>query len=355
MRILVTGYTTLQCGSQNRPIQKIDVPQCIVDELRRQGHEVTWADVPAGDLEWCQQFDGAVVCIAVCNSPASFKALNAMWFLSTGIPSVIMWDDWQMTAAVNGHRAVAKHRDKQLNKTIGGSRLYHSTPEERLTPEVRAALFHVAETVAERRHLPHWKANIMPMYRWGDPTTSQPYIFRDLPTLTVDHSGHVPLLDEPLPEHREREWFLASLMPHDEWVETKVKPSWPVVYAGSRKLIRTGKAKDRFKTELDVQRRMSESWGALCPAYKNSGVGRWRSRFLYAAHLRNVLYCEQADGLLLGPSYLQPIHAIENQEWGNNYLRDLAEDQAYSFFSKVGNKNSFTREVQDIVDTLAKG
>src|SRR5690606_12882725 len=77
-----------------------------------------------------------------------------------------------------------------------------------------------------------------------------------------------------------RMWSCVSLLDRSDWVHKYAKPSWPVHYAGNRKL------GERFKTKPDVYAFMSQYRGVLSPSYfKLNGAGWYRSRFLEAAHL----------------------------------------------------------------------
>lgn len=355
MKILVTGYTALQQASDRRPIQKIDVPGLIVAELRRQGHEVDWRPFAVGEEP--SGYDGAIVCMGPCCSPTSYRCLGAMWLLSRSLPTILFHDDWQTRAVKSHHGTFMRFADAQLAKRWKtGTRFYYATPEEDLASRRRrSALFEVARRFYEGDPHPWWRANLYPQYRWGDRRALDAQGLPGLDRLTVDPSAMIDLLsqrdlfsDAP----KAREWFLASLMPHDGWVEKKAKPEWPVVYVGSRKL----KA-ERLKTELDVQARTRESWGTLAPGYSGVALGWWRSRFLYAARSRTILVSDPdvaADGLL-GPAYglsCADVEAAGEGRKGEARLQEIAEAQAAVMLRQCGTRDTFAAEVAAMAKVL---
>lgn len=355
MKILITGYTALQQASDRRPIQKIDVPGLIVAELRRQGHEVDWRPFVVGEEP--SGYDGAIVCMGPCCSPTSYRCLGAMWLLSRSLPTILFHDDWQTRAVKSHHGTFMRFADAQLEKRwSSGTRFYYATPEEALASRRRrSALFEVARRFYEDDPQPWWRANLYPQYRWGDRDALDKQGVSGLERLTVDPSAMIDLLPrielaEGLRAPKAREWFLASLMPHDGWVEKKMKPEWPVVYVGSRKL----KA-ERLKTELDVQARTRESWGTLAPGYSGVATGWWRSRFLYAARSRTILVTDPGVDAILGEAYSLTCAEVESAGEGRKggaRLQELAEAQADAMLGRVGTRETFADEVRAMAEIL---
>jgi hypothetical protein len=351
MKILVTGYSALQRASTRRPIQKIDVPALMVDELRKQGHDVFWGPWNLGNDPRDSGFQAQLICMNQLCSVTAYAALDALWLLGVGMPTVLFWDDWQTRACHSHHRSFFRGGDIQIDKRwTSGSRFYTTVPESLLTRKMRDKLIDIAWHVGESEPMPEWRANLYPRYRWGTDTrllTQQG--IRNLPHLAVDSSAKIELVDRDLicaPRDRKREWILASVAPHDKWVEKKVEPTWKVRYYGSRKLARESGA-ERLKTELDVQIEMSKRWGSLAPEYPGVAAGWWRSRFLYSAHLRTILVGDARSSRVLGSAHA--ITAREVEKLSDRQLIKLAQEQADAFLPRIGTHETFSEEMRSLV------
>ena len=107
LSIIVTGFTALQINTEKRTIQKIDVPASIVKALREAGHDVDWRKVTPG--EDLSSYDVAWVNLAPLNSLNGRQgAMGALYTLSSGLPCVGFFDDWQTNTVFNGARALIR-------------------------------------------------------------------------------------------------------------------------------------------------------------------------------------------------------------------------------------------------------
>lgn len=345
MRVIFTGCTSIQVNSQNRSISKIDVPASIVEALRSYGHEVDWRKVEPG--EDLSQYDVAWVNLAPINSlNGRSGAMGALETLSSGLPCVGFFDDWQVSTVFNGMNAVvrrplmlykhmlvgAEHRgvekatyfdgaeawaaynrlleaDPTLKGKIYVERYYFRDTDEAVRPHAERYVALAKAFINER-----WARGMVPvcpMYSWGDRSLVAK-IFRKPtrapsmgPIEALDPSSTIyPLIapHEPLPpEEKKRAWILGALMPHDDWIERN-EWEWPIEYLGSKSVIRKHGG-ERVKTESDVIDRYNQHWGILSPPYMHSGSGWWRSRFMYAAKVGSVLVCGKGEGDPLGSAY----------------------------------------------------
>ena len=105
MKILMSGFTALQINSTRKTIQKIDVPASIASALSEAGHEVDWRRIEPG--EDLSSYDVIWLNLAPLNSLNGRQgAMGSLYALSSGIPTVGFFDDWQFNLVFNGARAL---------------------------------------------------------------------------------------------------------------------------------------------------------------------------------------------------------------------------------------------------------
>lgn len=348
MKVLMSGFTALQINTEKRTIQKIDVPASIAQALRELGHEVDWRKITPG--EDLSSYDVLWINLAPLNSLNGRQgAMGALYALSSGIPCVGFFDDWQFNTVFNGARALIRKPEMLYKHLLVGTEhrgdegaTYFSRADvEAALERVRAVnpdaakkcyieRYYMMDTdesvqpyekqlVEAARDLiaPRWKAGMVPvcpMYGFGDRSLVRKRMPDELgpiealdPTSTI-----VPTLSPVVPLNpavKKRAWVLGALMPHDTWLEKK-NLTWPVEIVGSRKLIRK-LGGQRFDTEQDVLEFYNQHWGILSPPYPHAGSGWWRSRFLYAAHVGSILVTDKGEGDPLGDAYKLTIADVE--------------------------------------------
>jgi len=348
MKVLMSGFTALQINTDKRTIQKIDVPASIAQALRELGHDVDWRKITPG--EDLSSYDVLWINLAPLNSLNGRQgAMGALYALSSGIPCVGFFDDWQFNTVFNGARALIRKPEMLYKHLLVGTEhrgdegaTYFSRADvEAALERVRAVnpdaakkcyieRYYMMDTdesvqpyekqlVEAARDLiaPRWEAGMVPvcpMYAFGDRSIVRKRMPNELgpiealdPTSTI-----VPTLSPvtPLnPTLKKRAWVLGALMPHDTWLEKK-NLTWPVEIVGSRKLIRK-LGGQRFDTEQDVLEFYNQHWGILSPPYPHAGSGWWRSRFLYAAHVGSILVTDKGEGDPLGDAYKLTIADVE--------------------------------------------
>jgi hypothetical protein len=388
VRIIATGCTQLQLGTppkSNNSIQKIDVPNAIMQALRERGHEVDWRRVEPG--EDLSGYDLAWVNLAPINSLNGRQgATGALWALGSGLPCVGFFDDWATSLVFNGMQSlqrnpmafykylistgktgvdVAKthYSLESAEKAIAGvaetdpgaaSKLrierYYMRDNDAQTREHQHALLEQCFAFTEER----WRAGmvpVMPMYHWGDRAIIRKRMPGAMGAIeALDPSSTIYDLiapHEPVdPHEKKREWVLGAIQPHDQWVEKK-QPSWDVSYLGSRTAI-ARHGGQRYKTETDVIKRYNESWGILSPPYPQAGSGWWRSRFMYSAKVRSVLVCDKGEADPLGSAYKYTIPEVESMSTGQ--LTEVANFQAEALRRFMPTYESF----QDHCDTIVQ-
>ena len=383
MKILMTGFTALQINTERRTIQKIDVPALIVKALTDMGHEVDWRKVTPG--EDLSSYDVAWVNLAPLNSLNGRQgAMGALYTLSSGLPAVGFFDDWQFNTVFNGARAMVKKPEMLYKHLLVGTEhrgeegatyfsradieaalerirekdpeaakkcyieRYYMMDDDATVQPYEKRLVQAATDLIDRR----WEAGMVPvcpMYAWGDRTGVRKRMPKEVgPIEALDPSVVVnDTLAAVTPSaEKNRTWVLGALMPHDEWLGRK-KPEWPVEIIGSRKLIRKLGGK-RLDTEQDVLEYYNTRWGILSPPYPHAGSGWWRSRFLYAAHIGSILVTDKGEGDPLGDAYKLTMADVEKMS--DAELAAAAKAQADALRPYIGTYDQFKDHCQRIID-----
>lgn len=315
-RIVVTGFTRKQAFPGLREVnQKIDVPAAVVAELIRQGVDVDWSvdDSIAGRPD----FSAAFVCVAGCMSLHGCKyAAQALMTLKRaldlGVPTVVFYDDWKI-GQTHDHLT-------SLHRYVNASSKKRFTNYGRLTEarydEIKSDLIEVARLLTAGSLPDSWSVLIPKYSGWGNASVV-PLQGRRL--LSVDPTPAVIDLSFKSTVEPDREWLLAAIGDHSSWVDKSVRPSWPVKYAGYKKL------GEYLPSERDVLEETARHWGVLCPPYPQSGSGWFRSRYVYSALAGRVLLAGEADQAVLGEPYGLTTASVENRS--DVGLRLLAKRQ----------------------------
>jgi hypothetical protein len=365
MKVLMSGFTALQINTEKRTIQKIDVPASIARALRESGHDVDWRKITPG--EDLSSYDVLWINLAPLNSLNGRQgAMGALYALSSGIPCVGFFDDWQFNTVFNGARALirkpamlykhllvgtehrgeegatyfsradieaALERIREVNPAAAKKcyieRYYMMDNDENIKPWEKR-LVQAATDLVDKR----WEAGMVPvcpMYGFGDRSIVRKRMPDELgPIEALDPTATIiptlqPVIAKPAAD-KKRAWVLGALMPHDNWLERK-SLEWPVEIVGSRKLIKK-LGGQRFDTEQDVLEFYNNHWGILSPPYPHAGSGWWRSRFLYAAHVGSILVTDKGEGDPLGDAYKLTIADVEKMSDAELAAAAIAQQEA---------------------------
>lgn len=389
MKVLMSGFTALQINSGNKTIQKINVPAAIVQALRESGHEVDWRKITPG--EDLSSYDVLWINLAPLNSLNGRQgAMGALYALSSGVPCVGFFDDWQFNTVFNGARALVrkptmlyKHllvgtehrgdegatyfsrkdieaaleRVREINpeaaKKCYIERYYMMDTDENVQPYEKRLVQAATDLLAAR-----WEAGMVPvcpMYSFGDRSIVRKRMPKEVgPIEALDPTAPIlpslsPVTALP-PQAKKKAWVLGALMPHDTWLEKK-NPNWPVEIVGSRKLIKK-LGGQRFDTEQDVLEFYNNHWGILSPPYPHAGSGWWRSRFLYAAHVGSILVTDKGEGDPLGDAYKLTIDQVEKMTDAELHEAALAQRAALAPF--IPEYSSFVDHCNKIIERAVK-
>ena len=389
MKVLMSGFTALQINTEKRTIQKIDVPASIAQALRESGHEVDWRKITPG--EDLSSYDVLWINLAPLNSLNGRQgAMGALYALSSGIPCVGFFDDWQFNTVFNGARALIRKPEMLYKHLLVGTehrgdegatyfsrkdieealeriravnpdaakkcyieRYYMMDNDENIKPWEKRLVQASTDLVDKR-----WEAGMVPvcpMYGFGDRSIVRKRMPKELgPIEALDPTSTIiPTLQPVTPKayaDKKRAWVLGALMPHDTWLERK-SPDWPVEIVGSRKLIKK-LGGQRFDTEQDVLEFYNHHWGILSPPYPHAGSGWWRSRFLYAAHVGSILVTDKGEGDPLGDAYKLTISDVEKMS--DAELIAAAEAQRAALAPYIPEYSAFVEHCNRIIERAVR-
>lgn len=352
MNIVVTGYSAPTCGSTRAPIKRGHVPQEIVRVLSQHHNVEIGKFVTPEERKRVKDADLMILFLTPPHNLLSRNAMTAMLNAADRFdkPVLVFYDDWQVKQVASGHRTVGRHALVRVNRTLKDGVLYSGDKDlQRERHEDIAAVCAVFGPFDGREgRWPsswHWAT---PVFEWGDPGV----VFGTVPSnhprdrwSGVDPSAAFtqPLIDERFTP-KEKAFSCVSLLNRSDWVE-KIGGSWPVHYAGNRKV------GQRLKTEVDVVRFIGRYRGLLSPSYKYlNGSGWYRSRFQYAAHVGAVVYAEPEEVRGID-GYHIPIGAIERAS--DRQLDKMAQRQGELFRSSSWSMKTLARKLNTLVRSVA--
>lgn len=347
MKILMTGFTAPQNNSLRQPIQKINVLRAVRDGFRKLGHEVEWRKTKLG--EDLSSFDLTWVSLFGPNSlNGRLGTMGALWALShTDIPSIRYWDDWQVRETRSGFKTVGTRSDFFFYKNLETEN-YFATDLDLVRSH------HDRLTTAINALWQPWERGlgVAPMYDVGEPMK----VIHEMPhglgrLMNIDPSAVCVDLRtrdcEDVPDFMKLErWALAALISHDEWAE-KLGCEWPIDYFGNQNMIKRKKGK-RLQTENDVREAYAERWGIISPKYHHAGSGWWRSRYIYAALVGSVMYCDEEDAQVWGDGYYKSIAEIEAMD--SHELAMHVDHQRQLVLNQLPTEQDFLNRLEAIIE-----
>jgi len=337
MKVLITGMTPNQVGRPGR-FALVTVASLYAEMISEAGHEVDHRlTTPGEDLTG---YDVILVGLVPPSSIAARHVYNVMDVIyrakSSGCALMFYVDDWQFYKIHGAARTKHKNPDGMFT-TIKG----RTDREWAETDEGRLRVARSMEALATRP----WPTTLAVAYPWGDHSKlesmpSRNTIYLDPSSLCWDKLEK--MIQPVLRQSRERQWILASLANHQDWVE-KQGFDWPVELIGPKQ---TGAT--RTLKEPEIVQLVAESWGTLCPPYNHAGSGWWRIRFMYTAVAGAVSIVAPGDAEKLGASFQHPVDEIESM--GCDELEALAKAQYEDLRART-----WTREqLIDYVDRVLK-
>lgn len=326
MRLLLTGLSQQQCGGQPL-LRYVTVSSMIKAALEDAGHQVdnrkyTWDE----DI---RSYDAVVLgmvppfSIGAGNLYSGLKAFADC--LRFKVPVLLYVDDPNYYQFKNQYPSINRGLHRIYRESMYAGRLDY---ENARTDE--SLMGKTIEWLATRQ----WPTLVRPTYDWGDHSL-MPYV-NTVRLVDADPSSYAPRYPFEVPEQRERAWVIGGIVNSSDWI-AKQSLTWPVEMYGNAKYNTHGRLK-----EPDLVARFAKVHGVLCqPRPRTNASGWWRSRYLFAAQTKTIVFGDPKDVHPLGDVYLVPGSDVEKMSV--TQLHDLASRQSEHFLSLIWPRERYSR------------
>ncbi|HMG44408.1 MAG TPA: hypothetical protein VK611_23950 [Acidimicrobiales bacterium] len=338
MRVLMTGFTTMQVG---RPglYQMATFANLLPEALRRAGHEVDQRAVDPG--EPLGGYDAVLVGVIGPNKIGASHRYGALDTIGRARREVgalgFYLDDWNVREIAHDVDYLRRDPQRLVKPMLAGK------------PGYAWALAHLDELLRVLDALAHrpWPVTLVPKFDWGGGAllvdhvrglTPERAVFLDPGALAVERLGQLAV---PAPrEWRDRVWVSAALAEPTRFLDQQV-PSWPVERYGARA---------RKIKEAEVVARYGEVGGCVVLPYPHAGSGWWRNRFDFASERGTLLLCDPRETADLAPGFAQKarffegMSSQERQVWAD-YQRDCLRSRRWPLDQLVSEADAALRRV----------
>jgi len=337
-RLLLTGSTPMQVGSQRTQMKIITSMEAWRAALTEIGYDVDWRMVSPGE-----DLSSYAVVMAALNKPVSIAShhfYGALWSLYRHPARIAVMDDWQTLEFMPGVKTISKTLERAFH-------IFQHVPER-----WRSSLYEMLLHLRDER----WPwTTVVPVFDGGD--VSLLGLNRG-PTVGVDPTSYVKRYS-PVEVKRERRWVQASLLLKDP-----PTTGWPVEFFGNAGRARGGlglsgkREAQRRVVESDLMTEYCQSWGILSPAHPHGGSGWWRVRYLMAADAGCVLSASADEAAVLGEPYSRAagqagIAAVEKLSDG--MLRRWAHDQQACLAEVAWTREQVKASLSDLIESARRG
>ena len=333
-KILVTGFTAIQCGRLDRR-EICSFPAMITRALDDLGHDVehrpTVPEEPLGG------FDQVWVGIASPISRTSRHAPTAMDVIARarveGCQLGFIVDDWALRKIHTNFGCVVKNPAMLARENAFGSR-----------PQFAWGVKHLDFFGWVSEHIQHttWPTTLVPTFTWGDPSilVERTTGLKSHEFLFVDPSAYAPEHMVPLSAARERRWISGALTSNPRWLHRQGF-AWPVTEYGH-----CNQGQENLK-EAELVARYGAARGVVASPYYHAGSGWWRVRYVHAARAGAVLYADPEEVVGLGPAYKHPLAQLEAMS--DDELTQVAEEQAADLLARQWSRERFMTTLDAVV------
>ena len=335
MRILLTGFSSQQCGGS--PIMKyVTVSSMIRDALVDAGHEVDnrkyeWND----DLT---PYDAVLIGLVPplsINGRLVYSGLKAIHdCLTYRVPMMFYVDDPNYYQSKSQYPTVMRVPERIYRESV-----YTHRPDYATALENKSQIVNVVNWMSTNL----WPTVLLPAYEWGD--------HDEMPRMTTvrhvfaDPSAYVPDYPFEIPEQRERTWVIGGIVNPLEWLG-RLNLTWPYEMYGNAKYNTHGKL-----YEADLVQRFASTRGVLCqPRVRTRGTGWWRSRYLFAAKTGSILLGEARDLTPLGDPYTR-VTPAEVEQMDDAGLDQLASEQGKIILDQLWTRERYSAAVDAALKT----
>lgn len=334
MKILMTGGSPTQTGSDRTVKKFFGMAQALEAATRAMGHEV---DIRPPKLEDPDsgEYDLIIAgysCLAsmsgrYSNYIVSWIGDNANGGLNT--PMVVYMDDWHMKQSVSTMESILREPRRIMDKATALGRPSLEWLKE--SEDNPARVLRGVQAMAAG----DWPKFILHRFPWGDEE-----VFTKLGKIkepwSMDPSGFMPNYPVEPPDERLLEWTCPRLQTfYDPWLdELAERLEWPITRFGNQRM------QEQVIPENKIPQVICEYAATLIPAGTHSGGGLWRSRYLMAAWTKTPMYAATEELLAtLDASFTVQPWDIEKMSPSERAA--LAKVQGEAILSRVWTRQQF--------------
>lgn len=342
MKVLITGVTSRMIGSTRLRYDYLSNVSLIKKALELSGHEVEVRKVSVEETDVADKYDCALVGLAHIYSLGAGYYPEATNILAKFQERAALYcDDWACVGLGETLRGVLRGWDRYLNwRKYPHDKYYLDQMQDVIEGVVRGSAPEYPGSYCQ------WPM-LLPIFSWGD--------VREFMRDNLQFHGQIlegfdptslyetPSFEGTLPSRRYKQWTLAVLQNHDQWLK-KLGLEWPVITMGNK---RKG---EPVLPESKVVQAYANSWGVMAPKYPKAGTGWWRVRYVHAADTRSIMLCDPEDGKHIGPSFEIPAHMIEKMSTVD--LCALSENQRNEFYSHVPSPDKVAAQVNAFIGQI---
>lgn len=319
MKILITGYTTRQFGSDRIHGDYKTFSFLLHDILLSMGHTVDRRKTLVNEKLW-EQYDFAFLGVAPINSMTSGRVCETHYAMEAMRGRHCIYaDDWSFCDFGGSVRYVTDTDEKwdKFTKYKKWDKLYTKD----ILDSVKTHLLQMM-SLDEDQNAPV----LAPMFPWGNHnflmigTERNPNYKAKLNTIDPSKWLQFPNIDIPTPLEKKREWLMAALSDHTPWIK-KQGFRFPVGYIGNKRMLNCP-----VLCERDTVATFATYFGVLATGYPSAGSGWWRTRYLNAAWAESIVYCDSRDQVTMGLAYQGTPQLFESITSERGYL-DIVESQ----------------------------
>jgi hypothetical protein len=330
MKILMTGFTPRTVGSTKLLYSYMSNTSVIVKGLRAAGHEVDQRIVDVDDTSIAQQYDVALIGIAVPQSLSSRFWFGAMWAAEQFGPERTRFfvDDWLLHQMASQLDSNLRNPEKRM----------FSLPQRHCYEQAKA---HTATWVKWFKHLRSGRYQLLiPAFPWARPrvllpelSNVQPVIFDPTPLALTDPqvmcgADQWPTIVNAPMSDRRKQWVLAAMRDVGPWLE-KQRFAWPLEQYGNKRQDQPIVTEEHLVSVV-----YPTSAGIIGAPYpKVTAGGGWRARYIHAALTNSVLFLDPDEGRTAGPPYNLFRTVVEGAS--DAQLEDIAGKQREHLFAKT--------------------
>lgn len=345
MKILMTGFTPRGVGSNRLLYSYMSNTSVIVKTLRAAGHTIDHRIVDVDDVKIKDEYDVAMVALAVPQSLSSRFVFGALWTAEQfgSERTRFFVDDWLLHQFASQLESALREPEKRFY-SLDNRHCY------------AAAKNHTDIWCKWYKKLLREKTPLLiPAFPWSKPRillpklpNIEPVIFDPTPLALTDPEvfwGSSEPFDDiaPLPmSERKKQWVLAAMRDIKPWFD-KQKFEWPVEQYGNKRQGQT--ILEEHKLIRNVYAKSAGIVGAPYPTV--TAGGGWRARYIHAAVTKSILFLDPEEGRTAGKPYDLFRSVVESAS--DEKLEEIAEKQREHLFKSTWTLAQLREGLEDYV------